>query len=79
MVSTGAGYHVGGGIAMQKAPWTVEQVAALNARQKCGWVHPYTCGSGKRTDERHLDGKGVLVATPDGWKCPYCDYKQDWY
>jgi hypothetical protein len=61
-----------------KAPWTQEQVKALSRYQQNKQVHPFTCGSGRRTDADHLDGEGVLVATPDGWKCPYCDYRQDW-
>ena len=61
-----------------KAPFTQEQVEALNRFQQSGHVHPYTCGSGRRTDADHLDGEGVLVATTEGWKCPYCDYRQDW-
>jgi hypothetical protein len=28
--------------------------------------------------DKHLDGEGVLVATPECWVCPYCDYTQDW-
>ena len=55
---------------------TPEQIAALNRQQHSGQVHPYTCGSGRRTDADHLDGEGVLVATEDGWVCPYCDYRQ---
>lgn len=60
------------------APWTPEQVEALNARQRDGKFHPYTCGSGNRTDSAHLDGTGILVATAGGWVCPYCDYRQSW-
>jgi hypothetical protein len=62
---------------MKKAPWTEEEVCKLNEFQKDGRFHPFTCG-GDRRDENHLDGEGVLVATPNGWMCPYCDYKQDW-
>jgi hypothetical protein len=54
---------------------TQEQLDALNAFQHSGRFHPFTCG-GNRTDEKHLDGEGILEATPDGWKCPYCDYTQ---
>lgn len=61
-----------------KTPWTQEQCDRLNAFQKSRRFHPFTCGSGNRCDENHLDGEGVLVATPDGWKCPYCDYTQEW-
>lgn len=57
--------------------FTPEEVISLNAYQKSGAFHPFTCG-GNRTDEKHLDGEGLLVATEDGWICPYCDYKQDW-
>lgn len=61
-----------------KTLWTQEHVDKLNEYQKSGQFHPYTCGSGNRTDEHHLDGQGILVATLDGWKCPYCDYTQTW-
>lgn len=63
---------------IRRHPWTQETVDALNERQKSGTVHPYTCG-GNRTDAAHLDGEGVLVATVNGWMCPYCDYRQDWF
>jgi len=62
---------------MRYAPWTQEQVDRLNEFQRSGKFHPFTCG-GNRTDEKHLDGEGVLVATVNGWMCPYCDYRQDW-
>lgn len=52
-----------------------EQIEALNRYQRSDNVHPYTCG-GNRTDANHLDGEGVLVATSDGWVCPFCDYRQ---
>jgi DNA-directed RNA polymerase subunit RPC12/RpoP len=64
---------------MNKAPWTDEEVEKLNQQQQDPQRHPYTCGSGRRTDEFHLDGEGVLRATKDGWVCPYCSYRQDWY
>ena len=54
---------------------TKEEVDALNEYQKSGKFHPYTCG-GNRTDEKHLDGQGILIATEDGWVCPYCEYRQ---
>ena len=59
------------------APFTPEQVIALNAFQASTLGHPFTCG-GNRTDENHLDGEGKLAATEAGWICPYCDYRQDW-
>lgn len=61
-----------------KAPWTPAQVEALNKFQQERWMHPFTCGSGNRTDEKHTDGEGILVATENGWICPFCDYTQDW-
>lgn len=55
-----------------KAPWTAEQVDALNRFQTAGFMHPFTCpgheGGGERT----------LVATRNGWICCHCDYTQDW-
>jgi len=67
-----------------KAPWTQEQVDALNAWQASDYVHPFTCGN-RHTPEhkiyaqQHGQGDhGILVATPEGWKCPVCDYVQDW-
>lgn len=57
--------------------FTPDEVESLNAYQHSGAFHPFTCG-GDRTDEKHLDGEGILVATEEGWKCPYCDYTQGW-
>jgi hypothetical protein len=62
-----------------RAPWTPEQVEGLNRWQMSDYVHPYTCGSGYRTNKDiHPDGEGKLVATANGWVCPNCDYTQDW-
>ena len=68
-----------------EAPWTDEQVAGLNAWQACGYLHPFTCGSGDRMDAKHraVQAKrggdyGQLVATPEGWLCPACGYRQTW-
>jgi hypothetical protein len=49
------------------APWTEEQVKALNRWQEAGYVHPFTCWEG---DD--------LVATTGGWVCPKCSYQQNW-
>jgi hypothetical protein len=56
------------------APWTDEQVAALNVFQNQGRFHPFTCG------RDHSGSSPVLTATPEGWRCPVddCDYTQDW-
>lgn len=29
---------------MTTAPWTPEEVRSLNDYQRCGWLHPFTCG-----------------------------------
>lgn len=68
------------------APWTQEQVDLLNKYQHGGQFHPYTCGN-DRGSIAHKDyalatrqsDDGILVATRDGWRCPVCNYKQDWY
>lgn len=57
--------------------FTPEEVESLNDYQKSRAIHPFTCG-GNRTDEHHLDREGLLVATEDGWVCPYCNYRQNW-
>jgi hypothetical protein len=59
---------------MIRAPWTPEQVAALNRFQAEGGMHPFTCGNDHATGALHL------VAHEDGWHCwlPDCDYRQDW-
>ncbi|MFJ3200968.1 hypothetical protein [Streptomyces sp. NPDC086989] len=57
------------------APWTSEQVQALNDYQERGDMHPYTCGA------LHPSGRSpVLDATHSGWVCPdpACGYTQDW-
>lgn len=53
------------------APWSADQVASLNAYQSSGVFHPYTCG-------KRCNGEGVLTATPGGWACPACGYRQGW-
>lgn len=54
------------------APWTPEQVDALNAYQRLGYVHEFTCPHGENHQDR------ILVATASGWRCRWCDYTQDW-
>jgi hypothetical protein len=62
---------------MIQAPWTDEQVAALNGYQRAGVMHPFTCGY---RDDHYAVDPGILVAKPSGWFCPYkgCDYEQTW-
>ncbi|NUR03417.1 MAG: hypothetical protein HOY79_44945 [Streptomyces sp.] len=56
------------------APWTPEQVEALNRFQQYGGMHPFTCGND------HSSMNVVLMAHQDGWHCsaPACHYRQDW-
>lgn len=61
------------------APFTPEQVEALNRYQQSDHVQPFTCG--RRGDGLHGElwsDTGTLVATIDGWICCWCDYKQNW-
>jgi len=55
------------------APWTTEEVKALNQYQKLNPTHAFICS------EQH-DKESVLVATEDGWICPIvgCYYARDW-
>jgi hypothetical protein len=54
------------------APWSLEQVIALNDYQRRDDFHEYTCA------HDHGEESRVLVATQNGWVCPSCDYTQDW-
>lgn len=56
---------------MIRAPWTKEQVDALNRWQHCDWTHEFTCGNDHALCR-------VLTATEAGWVCPCCDYTQNW-
>jgi hypothetical protein len=53
------------------APWSPEEVSALNRWQATPTVHPFTCASDH-------DGDRDLIARVDGWHCPTCGYKQTW-
>jgi hypothetical protein len=55
-----------------RAPWTPEQVEALNRFQQRGDVHAFTCLND------HGDLGRTLLATEQGWICPHCDYTQNW-
>jgi hypothetical protein len=57
-----------------RAPWTPEQVEALNRFQKSGRFHPFTCPGKWAKCAEHRD----LVATTDGWVCACGKYRQDW-
>lgn len=54
--------------------WTEEEVAALNAHQANGRVHPYTCPG----DEPRCKNQRNLIATPNGWVCQCGEYRQGW-
>lgn len=60
------------------APFTAEQVDALNAYQNAGRMHPFTCPNRGDGLHRVTADLGALVATVDGWVCPDCDYTQGW-
>ncbi len=57
---------------MIEAPFTDEQVAALNQFQCAGHMHPFTCPGNRDCSDRDL------IATTDGWVCPCGAYKQSW-
>lgn len=57
-------------IDMSEKLWTDEQCFHLNAGQHNSEFHGYTCGN----DSNH----SPLIATRDGWRCAYCDYRQRW-
>lgn len=61
-----------------RAPWTGDQVEALNRWQGYGFVHEFTCpADGTNGSHKHSDRR-ILVATEAGWTCEYCPYTQDW-
>ena len=49
------------------APWTDEQVEALQKWQEDDTKHPYTCVCGES-----------LAPYNSGWKCEYCGHTQNW-
>ena len=51
--------------------FTEDQVESINAYQRCGVWHPFTCGN-------HCGA--TLIATTEGFICPTegCGYTQDW-
>ena len=67
-----------------KAPFTAEQVKALNDFQHGPW-HPFTCGTvgchqtiKLKNYDRPFEVSTTLIATEAGWICPNCDYTQNW-
>lgn len=59
---------------MIRAPWTDKQVESLNAFQRDGRFHPFTC-PGERME--CLPDR-TLVATPNGFVCRCGEYVQKW-
>lgn len=57
-----------------KPIWTDSEVSELNARQKDGRFHPYTCPGDKVSCKDQRD----LIATPNGWVCQCGEYTQGW-
>lgn len=53
------------------APWDAATVDALNAFQRLGHFHPFTCPNPH-------DGNRDLLATESGWICELCGYTQSW-
>jgi len=60
------------------APFSDDQVNALNAFQAAGFVHPFTCCSHEGCDRQKQENEGTLIATTNGWVCPCGKYTQDW-
>lgn len=69
------------------APFTDEQVNAMNAFQEAGRFHPFTCCSPEEIEgcyrknnigDSYEEKEGILKATNDGWVCPCGKYKQNW-
>jgi hypothetical protein len=65
------------------APFSQEAVQTLNEYQtdtgKARQLHPFTCAeSGDGNHGEEGGDRGTLIATVDGWVCPFCAYTQDW-
>lgn len=66
--------------AFHEAPWSEEDVVLLTLRQQVSWLHEYTCPTDHEIEHATLPIKAnlVLIATPRGWYCPICRYRQSW-
>lgn len=77
----------------KSAPFTQEEVDALNDYQSKGKFHPFTCCGGNKNTPNcfrikdaseldpnisYADSEGILKATKDGWVCPCGEYTQNW-
>lgn len=66
-------------MSIRRAPFTPDQVQALERQQQNRTLHPFTCPN--RSDGNHRENDidlGALVPTVRGWICQYCDYTQGW-
>jgi hypothetical protein len=66
-----------------EAPFNIDVVQALNEYQTSTGdsrpMHPFTCGNRSEPGHSSEGGDlGLLVATDDGWVCPFCEYTQQW-
>jgi hypothetical protein len=59
---------------IMKAPFSDDQVKALNAYQRIGLLHPFTCPG----DQPQCHDRRELIATTKGWVCQCGCYTQDW-
>ncbi len=75
------------------SPAQVQQLNEYQCGFGSGRYHPFTClhrehgviftadagrMEGKPTHEVVSGHRGLLIATPNGWLCPYCGYAMDW-
>lgn len=71
-----------------KAPFTEEEVKKLNAYQKSGTFHAFTCIGQPYVPKKHgvaversrkaCPNDGMLIATSEGWVCPCGKCTQTW-
>jgi len=57
---------------MIKAPFTKDQITALNRYQQAGFMHPFTCPGERNCNNRNL------IARRTGWVCACGAFTQDW-
>lgn len=63
---------------MSEPVFTPDEVVNLDAYQRQGHFHPFTCPNRDR-DHRVMGGDlGALIPTVRGWICPFCDFTQNW-
>lgn len=60
------------------APFTDDQVEALNKYQTGTSFHPFTCCSYDDCKRGSQDDQGILIASNEGWVCPCGKWKQNW-